>query len=140
MSNKSKKISPITKIFFIFSILVLFLWVIPTAITYYKNKNIYIQKVSQLEKLDNREIPSDTKPFHSEVFKADAKNYFDKVNIISIPNNEYNVTISFNIDRLPKFYNFLKNISLNYKVSIEDKLLFQEKNKILKVNMIVKPY
>ncbi len=140
MSNRLKKISPITKIFFIFSILVLFLWVVPTAISYYKNKNIYAQKVSQLEKLDSREIPADVKPFHSEVFKTDAKNYFDNIEIVSIPNNEYNITIAFNIDKLPKFYNFLKNISLNYKISLEDKLLYKDKEKKIKVNMIVKPY
>jgi len=140
MSNKLKKISPITKIFFTFSLLILFLWVIPTAISYYKNKNIYNQKAIELEKLDSREIPADIKPFHSEVFRTDAKNYFDKVNIISIPNNEYNISISFNIDGLPKFYNFLENISLNYRVSLEDNLVYKEKNKEIEVNMIVKPY
>jgi hypothetical protein len=138
MSNR--KISPITKTFFIFSILILFLWVVPTAISYYKNKNIYTQKIIELEKLDSREIPLDAKPFHTEVFKTDAKNYFNSVNIVSIPNNEYSVTISFHIDKLPKFYDFLKNISLNYKIALEDTIKYKESNSTVTVNMIVKPY
>jgi len=138
MSNRN--ISPITKTFFIFSLLVLFLWVVPTAISYYKNRNVYTQKITELEKLDSREIPLDAKPFHTEVFRTDAKNYFNSVNIVSIPNNEYSVTISFHIDKLPKFYDFLKTISLNYKIALEDAIKYQESNSTVTVDIVVKPY
>jgi hypothetical protein len=140
MSNIFKSISPITKIFFAFSLLVLFLWVIPTTISYYKNQKIYNQKVIELNQLDSRKTQIDAKLFHVDNFKIDAKKYFDNVDVISAPNDKYKVTISFHIDALPKFYNFFKNISLNYRVLVEDNIIYKEKNKSIKVNFIVKPY
>jgi hypothetical protein len=140
MSNKTEQMSLITKSFILFAILVLFLWVAPTAISYYKNRNLYNHKVAELETLDKREIPSDIKPFHTEIFKADAQSYFDEVDVVSIPNNEYNITISFNMDKLPKFYDFLKNLSLNYKVSVKDTLIYRGKNNQIDTQITIKPY
>jgi hypothetical protein len=135
-----KTLSPISKVWFVISLLVLLLWVIPNMVSYYKNQKLYNQKVSQIEKLDKRENRLDAKNFHSEVFKTDAKEYFDEVEVVSIPNNSYKVSILFKKETLPKFHSFLKDISLNYRVSIEDKIVYKEINKSMQVDIIVKPF
>ena len=132
--------SIVTKIFLLFSIVILFLWVIPTTTSYYKNRDIYNQKKDELERLDNRDIKKDIKYFHSEVFATYAKNFFDDVTVVSIPNNEYRLNISFKRDSISKFYDFLKNISLNYKVIVEDNITFRQKDKNITVEMRLKPY
>ncbi len=134
------KMSTVTKIFLFLSLLILFLWVIPTTKSYYKNRDIYNKKIEELEKLDKRDIKRDIKYFHSEVFTTYAKNFFDDVNVVSIPNNEYRVTISFPINSISKFYNFLENISLNYKVIIDDDIIFKQKDKNISVEMKLRPY
>ncbi|MCK4441102.1 MAG: hypothetical protein KAU90_03790 [Sulfurovaceae bacterium] len=140
MSTGFKSLSPMTKILFVVSLLLLFLWVIPTMISYYKNEKIYNQKSSELEKLDTREVNSEVKRFHTEVFKIDAETYFDKVSVTSIPNNKYKIIINFIKDDLPKFHAFLRDLSLNYRVSIDDNLIYKDVNKSLQVTMIVKPF
>ncbi len=140
MSNESKSLSPITKFLFIVSLLLLFLWVIPRMLSYYKNEKLYNQKVTELEKLDTREINSDAKIFHAEVFRIDAETYFDKVTVKSIPNNKYKINITFKKDALPRFHSFLKDLSLNYRVALDDKLIYKDINKSLQVTMIVKPF
>ncbi len=134
------KMSIVTKIFLLLSLLILFIWVIPTTKSYYKNKNIYNQKIEELDKLDTREIKKDIKYFHSEVFTTYAKNFFDDVSVVSIPNNEYRVTISFPIEDISKFYSFLENISLNYKVIIDNNITLKQKDKNISVEMKLKPY
>jgi hypothetical protein len=140
MSKGLKSVSPMSKFIFIISLLLLVLWVIPTAVSFYKNEKLYSQKVKELEKLDHRENAIATKVFHAEVFKIDAETYFDKVNVKSIPNDKYKVEITFKKDALSKFYDFLKDLSLNYKVSLDDKLKFEDINKSLKVTMVLKPF
>jgi hypothetical protein len=135
-----KTLSPITKVWFVISLLVLLLWVVPNMVSYYKSQKIYNQKVSQIEKIDKRENRLDIKNFHSEVFKLDAKKYFNKVEVVSTPNDSYNVTILFAKEALPKFHTFLKDISLNYRVSIEDSLVYEDVNKSIRVNIVVKPF
>jgi hypothetical protein len=140
MSTGFKSLSPMTKLLSVVSLLLLFLWVIPTMISYYKNEELYNQKTAELEKLDTREVITDAKRFHTEVFKIDAETYFDKVSVISIPNNKYKVSITFVKDVLPTFHAFLRDLSLNYRVSVDDNLVYEDVNKSLQVTMIVKPF
>jgi hypothetical protein len=135
-----KTLSPITKVWFIISLLGLLLWVIPNMVSYYKNQKIYSQKVSQIEKLDSRDNRIDTKDFHSEVFREDAEEYFDKVEVVSTSDNSYNVTLLFTKETLPKFHLFLKDMSLNYSVSIKDNIIYKEVNKSISANIVVKPF
>jgi len=135
-----KSLSLMTKLLFVVSLLLLFLWVIPTMVSYYKNEKIYNQKIAELEKLDTREVHSEVKRFHAEVFKIDAETYFDKVSVTSIPNNKYKIDILFKKEAIPKFNAFLRDLSLNYRVSLDDKLVYKDVNKLLKVTMIVKPF
>ncbi|SFV50925.1 hypothetical protein MNB_SV-12-1105 [hydrothermal vent metagenome] len=109
-------------------------------VSYYKNQKIYTQKLEQIEELDTRENSLDAKKFHSEVFKSDASEYFDKVDVVSAPNDSYKVTLLFAKEALPKFHSFLKNISLNYNLSVKDSIEYEEVNKSMRVNLVVKPF
>ena len=141
MINRLKEISPMTKVWFVVSLLVLILWVIPNMVSFYKNQKLYGQKTAQLRELDHRENSNiDAKPFHSEVFKTDAEEIFDKVEVVSTVDDSYKVTILFPKESLAVFLNFLKSISLNYKVSVDDKILYEEIDKSMRVTIIVKPF
>ena len=130
-----------TKVWFVVSLLVLLLWVIPTMVSYYKNQKVYSTKVEELQQLDKRVgAKLDAKPFHSEVFKVDAEDSFDKVQVSSIENNAYEVMIDMNSEKISTFHTFLNNLSLNYAVSVEDNIVYEELNNSIRVKMVVKPY
>ena len=139
--KKLKKISPMTKILFVVSLLILFLWVIPTMVSFYKKQKIYNSKVQELNVLDKREgIRLKAKAFHVGVFKKDAERYFSSVEVNSIANNAYDIEIIMEKSQISTFNSFLKKISLEYIISIEDNLRFKEINDSMSVNMVLKPY
>lgn len=141
MIKTFKSVSPLVKISFLISLLLLLIWVIPSMVSYYKNQKLYGKKIDELAALDQRVgAQLDAKPFHSEVFKLDAEESFDHVNVTSIDNNAYQVIIQMDTGKLSNFYTYLKNLSLNYAVSVEDKIVFTENNSSLIVTMILKPY
>ena len=136
-----KKILPITKICFVISLLVLFLWSIPTMVSYYKNKKLYENRVEQLNRLDQRTGGHlDAKPFHSEVFRVDAENYFNSVKVMSVQDNAYEVIIIINKEKISDFHTFLENISLNYAVNVNNDIDYEEVNKSMRIKMVIKPY
>jgi hypothetical protein len=139
--KKLKTISLMTKIWFVVSLLILLLWVIPTMVSFYKKQKIYDAKVEELKVLDKRDaVHSETKPFHAGMFKKDAERYFSSVAVDSIANNEYEVEIVMDKSKISTFNSFLKKISLDYAISIEDTLLFKEINDSMSVKMVLKPY
>jgi Na+-transporting methylmalonyl-CoA/oxaloacetate decarboxylase gamma subunit len=141
MINRLKTLSPMTKVWFVLSLLVLILWVIPNMVSFYKNESLYKQKATELNELDKRENSQlDAKSFHSEVFKTDAEEQFEKVEVVSISDNRYRVTILLLKESLSKFHNFLKNISLNYQISVEDTVIYEEVDKHMRVIIVVKPF
>jgi len=134
------KISPMTKIWFVVSLLILFAWVIPTMVSYYKNQKLYNQKEELLNNLDYREgAQLEAKPFHSEVFKNDAKKYFEKVEVSSMDNDAYEVHIAMDKAKIGMFSSFLKNLSMDYAVRVEDGILFEDSNESINITMILKP-
>lgn len=141
MINRLKTLSPLTKLLFVLSLLILLLWVIPTMVSFFKNQKLHAQRVTTLEKLDNRENNNlSTKPFHAEVFKVDAGEYFDKVEVVASSDNRYKITLQFQKENLSKFHTFLKNISLNYRVSLEESITYKEINKSMSVGFTVRPF
>ena len=141
MINRLKTISPMTKVWFVVSLLVLILWVIPNMVSYYKNQKLYNQKTIELKELDHRENSNiEAKPFHSEVFKTDAEEKFEKVEVVSTLDDSYKVTIVFPKESLLIFLDFLKNISLNYKVAVDNSILYEEIDKSMRVTIIIKPF
>lgn len=141
MIKALQNISPLIKLSFILSLIILAVWVIPTMVSFYKNEKIYTQKADHLASLDHRVgVQPNTKPFHTEVFKTDAEEIFNQVNVTSTNNDAYEVTITMSSDKIGLFYPYLENLSLNYAVVVENKIAFEESNNSYTVKLIVKPY
>ena len=141
MIKSFKSVLPLFKIAFLISLLLLFVWVIPSIVSYYKNSKIYVKKVEELTALDERtEAKLDAKPFHTEVFRADAKESFDDVQVTAIEDNAYRIFIHLKEANLSSFYTYLKNLSLNYAISVQEPIIFENKNGTIKVTIVVKPY
>ena len=141
MMKKLKTISPMAKILFVVSLIILLLWVIPTMVSFYKKEKIYKGKVQELARLDTREgVHLEAKPFHAGLFKADAKRYFSSVEVNAIANNSYDVNIVMEKSKITTFNSFLKKISLEYAIGIEDSLIFKDINDSMSVHMVLKPY
>ncbi len=139
--KKIKSISPMTKLWFLISLLVLGLWVVPTMVSFYKNQKIYNTKTALLNSLDHREgAQLEAKPFHSEVFRQDAEEYFDKVEVSSVENDDYEVIVHVKQQDLNTFHTFIKNLSMDYAIKIEnEELIYRDINGTMSVKMIVKP-
>ncbi len=139
--NKIKNISLISKVWFLVALLILLLWVIPTMVSFYKKQKIYDKKVQELQVLDKREgVHFEAKKFHIAVFKKDAQRYFSSVEVNSIANNAYEVEMVMEKSQIQVFNAFLKKISLDYAIALEDNLLFKEVNDSMSVKMVLKPY
>ena len=139
--NKIKTISLMSKVWFVVALLILLLWVIPTMVSFYKKQKIYDKKVEELQVLDKREgVHSDAKKFHSGLFKKDAQRYFSTVEINAIANNSYEVEIVMEKSQIEIFNAFLKKISLDYAVTLEDNLVFREVNDSMSVTLVLKSY
>jgi len=133
------------RVFYILSFIALFIWVVPNYFNYSKNRDIYYKKLDSLERLDKREIPSDAKKFHAELFKEDTKRYFKGVNdvnitVLSIPNNKYEIKIIFPNIYLSNFLKALYDTPLNYRVYLDNTIIYRQSNKIIEVSFIVTPY
>jgi len=138
--NKLTSISPLTKLGFLMALLVLGLWVIPTMVSFYKNQKIYNQKVELLNTLDHREgAQLEAKTFHSEVFRHDAEQYFDKVEVSSVADDDYEVILDVDPKSLDQFHTFLRNLSMDYAVKVEDGVHYHENNGSMRIKMILKP-
>jgi ribosomal protein L9 len=130
-----------SKVWFVVALLILLLWVIPTMVSFYKKQKVYDKKIEELQVLDKREgVHSEAKVFHIGVFKKDAGRYFSTVEVDSIANNSYAVKIVMEKSQVQLFNAFLKKISLDYAVALEDNLLFKEINDSMSVKMVLKPY
>ena len=141
MIKKIKTISLMTKVWFVVALLILLLWVIPTMVSFYKKQKIYDTKIQELQVLDKREgVHSEAKAFHIGVFKKDVEKYFSAVKVASIANNAYEVEILMEKSQISTFNSFLKKISLDYAIAIEDNLLFKEIDDSMSVKMVLKPY
>lgn len=130
-----------SKIWFLVALVALFAWVIPTMVAFYKNQKVYNTKIKELQMLDKREgIHSNAKAFNVGVFKKDVESYFSSVEVNAIANNSYEVDIIVEKSKIDIFNAFIKKISLDYAIVVEDNLLFKEVNNEMNIKMILKPY
>lgn len=134
-----KKISLLSKILFVLSLVVLFIWVIPKMVNYYENVHQYEIKVKELEKISaQHDVTEEAKPFNLELFKQETAILSSNVLVESPEEKVYNLTIYLDKDKISNFNNFLKTLSLRYLVKIDGALRFEEKEKVLEVKMTFK--
>ncbi|NPA60825.1 MAG: hypothetical protein GXO06_00890 [Epsilonproteobacteria bacterium] len=135
----------IVKILYLLTAVVIALWVVPNYLEYTKNRDIYHIKMKSLEDLDRREIPSDAKSFHTELFKEEMRGYFSEVkninvNVVSIPNSKYEVRVLFPKKYLDNFLRILRDTPLNFNIYLNDEIVYKQSNRIVEAKFIVTPY
>jgi len=130
MLQKFKNISLLTKILYILALLVLLLWVVPTALNYYSNVEKYqnnIEEISQLSK--KHAIDKEAQPFNADTFKSELEKEFSSVMVTSINDKRYDISIKMKKEEIQNFHKFLETISLRYLVEIEGDLEFNSNDK-----------
>ena len=126
----------ISKILFIISLLVLFLWVIPSMYNYFKNVQAEESKISTLQKTASKYgIAGNAKKFDKESFIQSAEESFSKAVVEFTGDKAYDVTIEVSKDEIDTFTTFLETLSLRYLVEIAGPLKLEEKDKIIEIKM-----
>ena len=138
MLLKIKNLSMLNKILFFISLLLLFIWVIPTMISYYKDVQQYDIKNKELQSISMKnDISGEAKVFNTQEFKTEMEELFSSVNISSLKDNRYEVNIAMDRGDIEKFNKFLETLSLRYLVKVVGPLNFEEKSNKLEVNFTV---
>jgi len=141
MLSGLKNLSLLSKIVFLLSLVLLFIWVIPNMVNYYKNVQKYELKVKALKEISLKSnIEGEAKTFNSQEFKHDVEERFSKVEIHSDKDKIYQVTIEMNKDKIDEFNDFLETLSLRYLVKVNGALEFSEQDKNLEVKMTLQSF
>jgi uncharacterized protein YaeQ len=137
MSSKSGGF--ITKLLFIGSLLLLFVWVIPKMVTHYQNIKSYESKKNELEETYHKyNIVDKAQKFTLESFKKETESIFSDVHVESQSEHEYMVTLQVDKNKIKKINNFIESLSLRYLVKVkESELKFEEKKQVLEVQFIL---
>ena len=138
MLSGLKQLPLISKIIFIVSLLILFVWVIPTMVNYLKNVQTQEKQLSELHENSLKYgISKDAKSFNKESFLGDTLKDFSNVSVVAAENKSYNIRLEVEKDKMNNFHTFLKTLSLRYLVKVTSPITFQEKDKLIEVNMVI---
>ena len=125
MLQKFKNISLLTKVLYILALLVLLLWVVPTALNYYSNVGKYQENTGEISVLSQKyAIDAEAQPFNANTFKEEVEKEFSSVMVTSINDKRHDIVIKMKREEIPNFHKFLETISLRYLVEIEGALEF----------------
>jgi hypothetical protein len=140
MASKVGGLPLITKIIYSITLLLLLVWVTPSAIGYYKNLESYDLKRATLQKIGFKyNITEEAKPFVIEEFKKENSSLFSALEVEIISNDTYSVVGTIDKSKVNKFNNFIESLSLHYLVKLKDnELLFDEKDELLEVKFSLK--
>jgi len=140
MNKQSGSLSLITKVLLSLSLLVLFVWVIPTVIGYYKNIDKLESRNNELQKISTtHNINSKVKRFNEEEFKKETASLFENVLVESDDNNGYHLTLHVAKNKMKAFNSFLETLSLRYLVKVKNnEIQLLEKDQIIEVKLNLK--
>ena len=136
MLLKFQNLSLISKVAWALSLLILFIWVVPSMLSYKTALDKYEAKEKELSALSLKHgISSKAKPFDLQSFKNDLSSTFSEVSIVSVGNHDYDVLIEVEKEKIDAFHSFIETISLRYLVRVVGELEFKEKDKLLEVKL-----
>jgi len=136
MLSGLKNLSLLSKIIFLLSLILLFIWVIPNMVSYYQNVQKYEVKAKELKNIAMKaNIEGEAKRFNPEDFQYDLEEFFSRVEVTSETENIHQVTIEIGKDKIDEFNDFLETLSLRYLVKVNGALEFREQDKNLEVKM-----
>ena len=134
-----KQLSLVSKILFIISLIILFVWVIPTMVNYFKTIQAQERQVTELQKSFSKYgIIEDAKKFNKESFVQDALKYVSKASIELLEENSYVIKLEVEKDKIANFSTFLETVSLRYLIEITSPVTFKEKEKLIEVKMSIR--
>ena len=142
MSSSSQGLSLISKVVFTVSLLVLFIWVVPNVVSYYKNVDNYNVKKSKLNEVSSKHhIEESAKVFSIEVFKKETASLFTDVNIEVSETNVYNLTVQVDKNKIKNFNTFIETLPLRYLVVVKDnELRLEEKEQIVEIKFTLEAF
>ena len=136
MLENLKNTSLITKILYLLAVILFLAWVIPAMIGYYSKVNEYQSNVQKIEQsVTKHGLENNTKKFNIAEFKQNTELLFDAVDVKSLSNKKYNVTIKMKKEDITKFHDFLEKVSLRFYVQVVGALEFNTKEKEVEVKM-----
>ena len=139
MLSGLKQLPLISKILFIISLLVLFIWVIPSMFNYFKNMQEQEKKVSELKKVSVKYgVAGKAKKFNKDSFIGEAKKEFSTVTVNNSGDKAYDIIFEVPKDKLDSFTTFLETLSLRYRVEVTSSLQFEEKDKLIEIKMSIR--
>jgi hypothetical protein len=139
MLSGFKQLPLVSKIIFSISLIILFAWVIPTMVNYFKNVQLQEAKIVELEKVASKYNVSikDTKRFNKESLIQYALNNVSNASIQALDNKSYLLKLELDKDKLENFNRFLETLSLHYFLKVNTPLTFKEKDKQIEVTMTI---
>ena len=139
MSSSSQGLSLVTKIIFVVSLLILFVWVIPTITSYYQNVSDYDLKQHTLEEVSvKHNIEERAEVFSIEAFREEALALFKDVKIESNQNSGYDLTVQVDKNKMKSFNTFIETLPLRYLVVVKNtELKLEEKEQLVEVKLVL---
>ena len=139
MSSSSQGLSLVTKIIFVVSLLILFVWVIPTITSYYQNVSDYDLKQHTLEEVSvKHNIEERAEVFSIEAFREEALALFKDVKIESSQNSGYDLTVQVDKNKMKSFNTFIETLPLRYLVVVKNtELKLEEKAQLVEVKLVL---
>lgn len=139
MLAELKQLPLLSKIIFVLSLILLFIWVIPNMFEYYKNVKILEQKEQYFKKVKMQyDIVGEAKKFDVKEFKEDVQRFTSNVELVPNAKDEYTVQITLDKSNIYEFNSLLESLSLRYLVKIIAPLEFSQKEKQLQIKLILK--
>jgi len=136
MLENLKNTSLFSKILSLLAVALFALWVVPSMLSYYEQVNDYQANVEEIKQsVAKYGLENNTKQFNMAKFKQNSELLFDQVEVKSVADNKYRVTINVKKEDIKKFHAFLEKISLQYYVKVLGPLEFNSKEKALEVKM-----
>ncbi len=133
-----KQLPFVSKIIFVISLIILFVWVIPSMVNYFKIVQTQEQQVAELQKNASKYgISGDAKKFNKESFIKDALNNVSKASVEPLNDKSYALSIEVDKGKMDDFNIFLETISLRYLVKITSPITFKEKENFTEVKMTI---
>ena len=133
-----KQLSLVSKILFIISLIILFVWVIPTMVNYFKNVQTQEQQIDALQKNASKYgITGNAKKFNKDGFVQDALKNVSKASVESLDNKSYAVKLEVDKDKINHFNKLLETLSLRYLVKVVSPITFKEKEKFIEIKMTI---
>lgn len=141
MLEKIKSLSLMTKLLYLFTFILFFIWVLPKISSYYANVSEYQENLQELRISSSKYgLSTDTQQFSETLFKHNSELLFSKVEIESLGKKKYEVYITIGKEDLKTFHTFIETLSLLYYVEIKDALEFKTENELINIKLILETF